>query len=113
MSTQDNVIVAGVPERIDSPDKFSVYCSATEIFLSGWDIRVNLLENIPPMGGSPKALVHGSVVMSPVHAKAFAQALSKSIAQYEEKFGEIDVQRVLDVQNTSSVASVSPTEKLL
>ena len=30
-------------------------------------------------GGASIALVHGSVVMSPVHAKAFAQALSKAM----------------------------------
>lgn len=102
MTPHDNAIVtAAIPERIDSPAKFSVYCSATEIFLSGWDVRINLMENIPPMGGRPAALVHGSVVMSPVHAKAFAQALSKAMAQYEEKFGEIDVQKVLDFQNAA------------
>jgi hypothetical protein len=104
------VITAAIPERIDSPEKFSVYCSATEIFLSGWDVRINLMENIPPMGGRPTALVHGSVVMSPVHAKAFQQALKKAIDQYEEKFGELDVQRVLDAQNALTAMAVSPTE---
>lgn len=102
MTPQDSaVITVTAPERIDSPEKFSVYSSATEIFLSGWDVRINLLENIPPMEGRPIALVHGSVVMSPVHAKAFAQALSKAMAQYEERFGEIDVQKILDFQNTT------------
>lgn len=107
MTQQIDTIVVGVPERVDSPTKFSIYCSATEIFLSGWDVRINLMENIPPMGGKPIMQVHGSVVMSPVHAKAFLQGLAKSLGQYEEKFGEIDVQKVLDFQNATALGQAA------
>jgi hypothetical protein len=112
MSTQaqPNVVIIGTPKRIDSPSKFSIYCSAAEILLSGWDVRINFMENVPPQEGNPIAIVHGSVVMSPVHAKGFLMGLSKAISQYEELFGELDAQKVLDVQNAAS-STVTPNSE--
>lgn len=108
--TPVNLTLAGPPQRIDSPSKFSVYCNATEILASGWDVRINLMENIPPQDGKPVMLVHGSVVMSPVHAKAVLMALTKSIGQYEEKFGEIDAQKIIDFQSLSAQTSIPPSD---
>ena len=65
-------------------------------------MRLNLMENIPPIeGGQSTLLIHGSIVMSPIHAKALAQALVAAVAQYEEKFGALDLQKVLDFQNAA------------
>jgi hypothetical protein len=108
MSAQGNVLIAGPAQRIDSPSKFSMYCNATEILLNGWDVRINLMENVLPIDGKPVLVVHGSLVMSPVHAKAFLQGLMKAIGQHEEKFGELDVQKVLDVQNAMNAAATQP-----
>ena len=41
------------------------------------------------MPGMPKARVRSRVIMAPLHAKAFAQALQDNIAKYETRFGEI------------------------
>ena len=110
MSTQNNPMAAFTPRRIDSPTKFSVYCSATEIFLTGWDVRISLMENLPPVDGISTAIVHGSIVLSPIHAKALAQAMNTAIAQYEEKFGILDVQKVLDAQNAALAAAANPAQ---
>ena len=112
MSTpsQSNVIIFGPPTRIDSPSKFSVYCNGTEFFMSGWDVRINFLENVPPQEGKPISVVHGSIVMSPVHAKAFLHAFSNTLRQYEEQFGEIDAQKVMDFQSASA-QGVNPTSR--
>ena len=46
--------------------------------------------------GSPNAKVHARIVMTPVHAKMFNQALAENIAKYESQNGEIKSQNVND-----------------
>ncbi len=43
------------------------------------------------MPGMPKARVRARVIMAPIHAKAFAQALMDNIQKYESRFGEIQI----------------------
>jgi hypothetical protein len=64
------------------------------------------MEIVPPKDGAPLAMVHGSVVMTPAHAKAFLTGLKQTIDVYEEKFGEIDVQRILDAQKLPSLGII-------
>jgi hypothetical protein len=109
MSTLGNVLISGNPQRTDSPEKFSVYCNATEVLISPWDVRINFMENIPPIEGVPVLLVHGSIVMSAIHAKALLKGLEKSISIYEEKFGDLDVQRVEDFQKAMLSESTPQT----
>jgi|GEM_PF-946813 hypothetical protein len=45
-------------------------------------------------GSNALAKNHGTVVMSPTHAKAFLEAFQSTIKQFEEKFGEIDLGRI-------------------
>jgi hypothetical protein len=67
------------------------------------------MENIPPIEGVPVLLVHGSIVMSAIHAKALLKGLEKSISIYEEKFGDLDVQRVEDFQKAMLSESTPQT----
>lgn len=109
MPLDKTMIITGVPERVDSPTKFAIYSNMAEVLLGIWDIRINFMENVPPQGGKPMAIVHGSVVMSPAHAKAFLQGFKQTIDLYEEKFGEIDTQKILDIQKeVSSEATSQP-----
>ena len=39
--------------------------------------------------GLPKARVRSRIVMSPLHAKAFAMALTDNLSKFEKRFGEI------------------------
>ena len=80
--------------RIDSPSKFSIYCNSTEIGLSPWDVRIKLMEGLGGEAGVLEVMVHGTVVMSPLHAKAFLEALQRTIHIYEDNFGPIDISRV-------------------
>jgi hypothetical protein len=98
MPSDSTIYIGGVPDRIDSPTKFSVYSNTTEVMLGAWDIRVNFMENIPPKDGKVAVMVHGSIVMSPAHAKAFLAGLKQTIDLYEDKFGEIDLQKILEAQ---------------
>jgi len=110
MSPQNSVMFTANPQRIDSPTKFSVYCNSTEVLLSPWDMRINVMENIPPKEGQAQLMVHGSVVMSPVHAKALLQALAQTITLYEEKFGELDVQKILAAQKAMAEVATPVSE---
>ncbi len=80
--------------RVDSPSKFSVYCNSTEIGISAWDVRIKFLETLGSEGGVLDVMVHGNIVMSPLHAKAFAEALQRTIQTYEDTFGPIDITRI-------------------
>ncbi len=97
--------ISSAPEaiRTDSPSKFSVYSNATEIGLSPWDIRIKFMENTGT-GGPLDLTVHGTIVMSPLHAKAFLTALQHTLSIYEEKAGELDFQKVIASFNPQSPA---------
>jgi hypothetical protein len=41
--------------------------------------------------GVPKAKVHARIVMTPVHAKLFLNAIHDNIGKYEQKYGEIKI----------------------
>ena len=73
-------------------EPFRVYCNSASFGFSAWDIRLKLMELIE----ANVNVEHGTVVMSPAHAKAFLEAFQSAIRQYEEKFGEIDLSRIKD-----------------
>lgn len=80
---------------IDSPSKFSVYSNSTEFGLSPWDVRMIIKEMTgPPVDNEAVIIHHGTIVMSPAHAKVFLGALQRTMTMYEEKFGEIDVSKI-------------------
>jgi len=43
------------------------------------------------MPGLPKARVRSRIVMSPLHAKAFAMALTDNLKKFEKRFGTIQI----------------------
>ena len=43
------------------------------------------------MPGMPKARVRSRIIMTPLHIKSFAAALTDNIEKYEARFGEIRV----------------------
>jgi hypothetical protein len=89
-------VPAVTQHRSDSPSKFSIYCNNTELALSPWDVRIKIMEMLGAEGGVVELIVHGSLAMSPQHAKAFSEALQKTIQIYEDNFGPIDISRSQD-----------------
>jgi hypothetical protein len=73
---------------------FSVYTNRVEINISTWDVRIKIMEILEKDGGALKIKKHGSVVMTPLHAKALLRALDSTLKQYEERFGEIDLGKI-------------------
>lgn len=66
----------------------AVYANAALIANTPAEILVDFVQVLPRMStGQVKA----RVIMSPLNAKLFLQALAKNIATYESQFGEIRV----------------------
>jgi hypothetical protein len=85
------------PIFIDSESVFNVYVNNTEAAITPWDIRIKFREIVDIQGTHPVIKTHGIAVMAPAHAKAVMEALQKTIALYEDKFGEIELSKILAV----------------
>ncbi|MBV6395400.1 MAG: hypothetical protein HFACDABA_00976 [Anaerolineales bacterium] len=62
------------------------YGNLARISHSPADIVIDFALALP---GEPKAMVQTRVVMSPISAKLFVNALAENISRYESAFGEI------------------------
>lgn len=82
---------------------FSVYTNRVELNLTPWDVRMQIMEIVGKDGESLAIERHGSVVMSPLHAKALLRALESTIRKFEDRFGELDLAKldepVVEVQS--------------
>src|ERR1043165_4441009 len=82
--------------KIKSPNYVHIYSNNAEFGTSIWDIRVSFAEVIGNPEDEPNTLLveqRAEVVMSPTHAKVFAQMMVNSIKQYEAQYGEIKIIR--------------------
>lgn len=81
----------GPPKRIsiEIPKELeAVYANVAFISHTPAEMVLDFAQILPRM---PKGYVVSRVIMSPMHAKLFQQALSQNIANYERQFGEIRV----------------------
>ncbi|MBZ5548628.1 MAG: DUF3467 domain-containing protein [Acidobacteriia bacterium] len=90
---------------VDSDKPFLIYCNSTTMGMTPWDIRIKFMEVFDVEGNNVLAKNHGTVVMSPGHAKAALEALQSTVKQYEEKFGEIDLTRIHSIIEASKSTS--------
>jgi hypothetical protein len=74
--------------------EFSIYCNGIEVGFTPWDIRLVIKEIVDVLDQKPVIVKHGTIAMSPPHAKAMLEAMQRAIAIYEEKFGEIDLTKI-------------------
>lgn len=72
-----------VPAGVDA-----VYANAALIANTPAEILVDFVQVLPRM---TKGQVKARVIMSPLNAKLFLQALAKNVATYEQQFGEIRI----------------------
>lgn len=77
------------PVFIGKENKFRVYSNHSGVATTNFDITLLFGEIESASGSELTVLQHGSVTMSPHHAKAFSISLSNAVQQYEEKFGVI------------------------
>jgi len=81
-----------VPQQITKADNFrSVYSNNVQMTASPWDVVFVFGENQEVKNSILMTEVHTRIVMSPQHAKNFAQVLAGQISQYEKMFGVISI----------------------
>jgi hypothetical protein len=78
----------------DDAAPFSVYTNRVELNLNVWDVRMQIMEVVGKEGDQIVIKRHGTVVMTPLHAKALLRALDSTLHKYEDKFGEIDLSKL-------------------
>jgi len=77
-----------------------LYCNAVRMGMTVWDISMDIgqaasTEVVQPGPGQPAMVpvdYKVRIVMSPQHAKALAQLLLQNVQQYENLFGEVQIQ---------------------
>jgi len=63
--------------------------------MSNWDVTFDFGTVDPRPGNdqaSLKIFIHNRIIMSPGHAKQFANMLNENIKKYEEMFGAVNVE---------------------
>ena len=66
---------------------FRVYCNEINLVMSHYDFIFEIREILP----NNLKVTHGTITLSPQHAKIFLNVLANNIKQYEELFGEIPI----------------------
>lgn len=67
-----------------------IYANFVVVNHSGAEFVIDFTRLLP---GTPKAKVFSRIIMTPQHCKAFSHALNENIKKFEEKFGEIKLDK--------------------
>lgn len=76
---------------MNDENKRSYYANVAQIELGFYDIRISFGEKKKRVPEITDEDIDVRVIMSPQHAKEFANLLIRNIKQYEEIFGEIKI----------------------
>lgn len=77
-----------VRAAVKSPEHKNLYVNSSRMGISPYDVRMIVGQVVEIAEGQVNE-DHATIIMSPEHAKAFLRNLEKTIASYEENFGEI------------------------
>jgi len=81
-----------VPQQNTKAADFkSIYANNVQLFMSPWDVAFVFGENQSVKDNILMVEQSVRVVMSPQHAKVFAQVLNDQIGRYETTFGTIQI----------------------
>jgi len=75
----------------NSDNHLTLYVNHSLLGMSPWDIQMMFSILEAGMSGNSQVNQVATIVMSPQHAKAFHQALTKNLEVYEKEFGVITV----------------------
>jgi hypothetical protein len=76
------------PAMISSPDLKPVYANLVRIGHTPMELVFDFACMFP---GQPQSQILSRVIMAPLGAKLFLQALTENLARYEAAFGEINL----------------------
>ena len=78
-------------KTIRSENRFRVYSNHTGLEASNFDIRLTFAEIESSDGSAITVIEHGTVTMSPQHAKAFSANFAQAVRQFESLYGAIEM----------------------
>jgi hypothetical protein len=85
-------------EEIIYPEQLATYYSnVVRFYVSNSDFVFDFAAKDPKMAGKTvveKTKVHVRVIMSPQHAKTFANVLTENLLQYEKKYGIVNTEPI-------------------
>ena len=90
------------------PDLEPIYSNFAMIAHSPSEIIVDFAQAMP---NQPQVRVQNRVVMTPLNAKLFLQALQENLAKYEATFGEIQIPRRGNDLAQEFFGGIRPPEK--
>lgn len=85
----------------DPYEKPLFYVNNVQFSAGVFDIHIRLNRIVETTEDEARVILHGTVVMSPQHAKSFAEILNRNLAVYEQEFGAIpgDERTVVEVED--------------
>lgn len=75
----------------DAENMFDVYSNHTGIITTSYDLKLLFGAVQDATASGISVLRHGSVILSPQHAKVLCRALTEAIGQFEATYGEINL----------------------
>jgi len=79
------------PEPVSEGEYITAYANAAQIVHTFYDFQFHFTEINVRSADAVKAEIFATIMMSPQHAKVFYQHLTRNLAIYEDKFGEIKI----------------------
>lgn len=80
-----------IESQVGEQDLPSVYTNNVEVTATPWDFRLTFGEVVNATKSGITVRPNIRVVMSPQHAKAFANVLLNNVAEYEKRMGAISI----------------------
>lgn len=85
---------------IGNPDAYSGYANSVRVIHSIYDFVLVTAQIEIGLEGDVRLRETAKVCMSPAHAKALAEILTRKVAEYEATFGVLPTQPTQDIPDT-------------
>ena len=99
------------PPVVRSDAHRTIYINSTRMGISPWDIRMIFGQVVDSGTGTVVTQDEATIIMSPAQAKAVAENLNTTVAEFEKLFGEIS--NPMKSIQSAIVQTVEPAQKKL
>jgi len=85
-----------------------LYSDAARININAYDIKVtfSINEKLPDGSGLITEMI--TIVLSPLHAKKFAETLAKNVAKYEEQVMTLNINEDFEASHRETIINLKP-----
>jgi hypothetical protein len=102
---QDNKESAGKKKiSLARADDFTLlYADSIQISMSQYDFKLTCIVNQTLLNGDAVVTEFATVIISPLHAKALAESLTKQVAEYEKDIMPLKVNKEFKAKHDASI----------